>query len=239
MSARAGIAAIFAGAGAYVLLKATASAAPEAQVIYVSKPASGGGNAPLSAFAALIGGILDASNGQPIFGGSTGGGDAMPQVIQAALQTSGAPTSSAPIGGGTSIGNRLKSDLMRSFGLTGFQAAGVVGNLHYESGGFSQMQEAAPMIPGSAGGWGYAQWTGSRRRQFEAWAAERGLGFSSYEANWGFLHHELANTSESRVIPMLRATTSLEQATRVFSDVFERPGIVRMESRIAAARKYA
>ena len=47
---------------------------------------------------------------------------------------------------------QLVKDLMRDFGLTEFQAAGLVGNLAYESGNFKQLQEKEPLIPGSKGG---------------------------------------------------------------------------------------
>ncbi|MDB4356384.1 phage tail tip lysozyme, partial [Akkermansiaceae bacterium] len=61
---------------------------------------------------------------------------------------------------------QLVKDLMRDFGLTEFQAAGLVGNLAYESGNFKQLQEKEPLIPGSKGGYGFAQWTGVRRDGF-------------------------------------------------------------------------
>jgi hypothetical protein len=44
--------------------------------------------------------------------------------------------------------------LMRDLGLTDIQAAGLLGNLGHESGGFRQLQEIAPAVPGSRGGWG-------------------------------------------------------------------------------------
>lgn len=148
---------------------------------------------------------------------------------------------------GPDTGKRLMLDLQRDFGLTRAQAAGVVGNLDHESGGFSQLQEISPLIPGSRGGYGIAQWTGPRRRQYEAWVAERGLDGRSYEANYGFLKHELTETGEKRVLRRLRATTTPEEAARVFSgssasgnswDGFLRPGIIHLESRMSRARGY-
>ena len=64
------------------------------------------------------------------------------------------------------IGPRLVADLARDFNLTPAQAAGIAGNLAHETGGFKHMQEIQPMIPGSRGGYGFAQWTGPRRRAF-------------------------------------------------------------------------
>lgn len=135
------------------------------------------------------------------------------------------------------IGPRLMTDLMRDFELTPEQAAGVVGNLAHETGGFRHMQEISPVVPGSRGGFGFAQWTGPRRRQFESWASEQGLDPNSYDANYGFLAHELRNTPEGRVIGDLRGAQDVASAARVFSDRFLRPGIPHMDSRLAMANQ--
>ena len=67
-------------------------------------------------------------------------------------------------GDGFAAGCRsLGPRLMRDLGLTDLQAAGLLGNLGHESGGFRQLQEVAPAVAGSRGGWGLAQWTGPRR----------------------------------------------------------------------------
>jgi hypothetical protein len=93
-------------------------------------------------------------------------------------------------------------------------------------------------VKGSRGGYGYAQWTGPRRRQFEAWAALKGLNPASYEANYGFLRHELDNTSEGNILSTLRKTNSAADAARVVSRDFLRPGVVHMESRVGRANDY-
>lgn len=157
------------------------------------------------------------------------------------------PATPAPMYEPASIGAQLKRDLMATFGLTGIQAAGVVGNLDHESAGFKSLQEIAPLVAGSRGGWGYAQWTGPRRRAFEAWVKSHGFDARSYAANWGFLKHELTNTEERRVLPRLRKARTVEDAARIFSgssergnsfDGFLRPGIPHMASRIARAKRY-
>lgn len=147
----------------------------------------------------------------------------------------------AETGGAVSgdIGSRLMADLQRDLGLSVDQAAGVVGNLAHESGGFETLQEISPLIEGSRGGYGYAQWTGPRRRQFEAWASDRGLDPSSYDANYGFLLHELTQTPEGRVMNALRGADSYRDAATVFSNQFLRPGIPHMSNRLSLAGKYA
>jgi len=113
--------------------------------------------------------------------------------------------------------------LMSDFSLTDFQAAGVVGNLGHESSGFRKLQEIRPLIAGSRGGWGWAQWTGDRRDKFEKWATSQGYNFSSDEANYGFLRLELNGQEGAGVIPSLHAARDLSSSTEVFMRKFERP----------------
>lgn len=171
----------------------------------------------------------------------------LPQGMAPGAPMPGMPASGggygSDAGGGTpgkpsEIGGKLKADLMRDFDLTPAQAAGVVGNLDHESGGFASLQEIDPTVEGSRGGYGYAQWTGPRRRAFESWATENGLDPTSYEANYGFLKHELTATPEGAVIDKLRGTSSTDEAARVFSETFLRPGIPHMDSRVARAGTY-
>lgn len=143
------------------------------------------------------------------------------------------------IGGSTGeIGNRLMADLQRDFGFTREQAAGIAGNLAHESAGFQTLQEIKPMVPGSRGGWGFAQWTGPRRRAFEKWAEEAGLDPRSYEANYGFLKYEMTDTWEKRAVDKVRRTSTPAEAAQVFSSTFLRPGIAHNDSRVNWAEKF-
>lgn len=132
------------------------------------------------------------------------------------------------------IAARLVNDLMREFSLTKAQASGFVGNLAHESAGFNTLQEVGYQRYGknARGGYGYSQWTGPRRRQFEAWVEKRGLDPASYAANWGFLRHELKNTAERAVLPALRKAKTAEDAAKIVSNRFLRPGTPHMQSRI-------
>lgn len=135
------------------------------------------------------------------------------------------------------IAPRLVSDLSKDFQLSPEQAAGVVGQLGHESAGFGKLQEVNPLVPGSRGGYGYAQWTGPRRKEFEAWTGANGLDPNSYEANYGFLKNELANSPEGAVIGDLRGAPDALTAGRVFTDKFLRPGIPNYDSRNAWTQK--
>ncbi|MBY3614986.1 MULTISPECIES: phage tail tip lysozyme [Rhizobium] len=131
------------------------------------------------------------------------------------------------------VAPRLVGDLAKDFNLTPEQAAGVVGQLGQESVGFSTLQEANPLVPGSRGGYGYAQWTGPRRKAFETWTAENKLDPSSYEGNYGFLKNELMNTPEGVVLDALRKAPDARTAGRIFTDQFLRPGVPHYDSRDA------
>lgn len=120
-------------------------------------------------------------------------------------------------------GNRLMKDLMKDYKLSKEQAAGIVGNLDYETGGFKFMQELSPVVKGSRGGFGFAQWTGDRRREFDSYVSANKLDPQSYEANYGFLKHEFDNTREGSVLDKLRATSNAGSAAAIFSNEFLRP----------------
>jgi hypothetical protein len=136
------------------------------------------------------------------------------------------------------VGTKLVSDLEEALGITRAQAAGLVGNLDHETGGFKFMQELDPVVPGSRGGLGFAQWTGTRRKEFEAWAASNDMDVNSYEANLGYLVHEISNTSEGRFLEELEGASTAEEAARIVSRKYLRPGKPNMPSRISKALSY-
>ena len=117
----------------------------------------------------------------------------------------------------------LMHDLVTKFGLNPTQAAGLIGNLGYESSGLTPgIHEQG--LPGNQGGLGYAQWTGSRRREFEAWAAKNNLDVHSEAANRGFLENELSNTPVGRAtIAALKKSQTLQQSTLAGENTFEKP----------------
>ncbi len=111
----------------------------------------------------------------------------------------------------------VMSHLITDFGFTEFQAAGIVGNLGHHFGDFRLMQDAHPSS--GDGGLGWAQWRAPRLRNFEVFCRDKGLDPTSDEANYSFLKQEL-QTSESHVVPALRATTALTDAVRVFDALY-------------------
>jgi len=139
----------------------------------------------------------------------------------------------------SNTGTRLKIELEEVFGLEDFQAAAIVGNLDQETGGFKFMQELNPKVKGSKGGYGFAQWTGSRRKAFETWASQNNLDVSSYDANFGFLVHEIQNSDYFiKVMGKLSKTKNIDEATEVFSKGYLKPGIPKMNLRKKKSRLY-
>lgn len=104
-------------------------------------------------------------------------------------------------------------DFFMNKGLTKNQAKGIYGNIMQESGG-------KPNIVSRDGynSYGLAQWTGSRKTRL----------FSKYgtaptvNQQLEYLWEEL-NSSEKKALDALRNTSTVEDATKVFMQKFERP----------------
>ena len=127
---------------------------------------------------------------------------------------------------------RLKKD----FQINDIQACGIWGNLGTETGGFTALQEKNPVVKGSRGGYGWMQWTGPRRRKYEAWAKAKGLDISADETNYQYLVHETLH-DEWKSLSQLRKTTTLEAATETWMKLNLRPGIPHLDNRQRWARK--
>lgn len=137
----------------------------------------------------------------------------------------------------THTARKLYSDLARDVPEWGREdRAACIGNAAHECGGFKLLQELKPVVPGSAGGWGFFQWTGPRRRAFMAWAKERNLAPKSYAANYGFLLFEL-RTTEPKAINATRKAKTLEAKVKAFELAFERAGVKHYPSRIQWANR--
>ena len=141
------------------------------------------------------------------------------------------------------VTSRLFNDLKTDFGLNDVQAAALVGNLSVETGNFKSLQEKNPIVAGSRGGYGIAQWTGPRRVAFESWAEQNGLPLDSYEANYGFLKEELTNKQTKTIgaigintISRIKEIEDLDDASFLVQNYFLRPGIPHQNKREAATR---
>ena len=121
--------------------------------------------------------------------------------------------------------------LIKDFDLEVLDAAAIIGNAGHESGGFKSLQEIKPVVPGSRGGFGIMQWTGPRRRQYEAFCKSGGLNPSAMESNYEFLKYELSETPEKKALVEIRKQKTLDSKTESFMRTFLRPGVPHLQSR--------
>lgn len=123
------------------------------------------------------------------------------------------------------------------YGFTPQQAAGIVGNLMQESGpALNTSAEAA----GSEQSFGIAQWNaasaaGYRFQGLQQFASDLGRDWRDLDVQLQYVVYEL-ETKPYLGLAQLRATQTIEQATLVFQDKYERPGIPHTQSRIRYAR---
>jgi len=94
-----------------------------------------------------------------------------------------------------------------SVGFTPNQAAGIVGNLWYESGGVNPTQGQK----GGGGGYGIAQFTGAKLAELKQWSAANGLDYTTLKAQLNFLWYDI-NTNEQQVLRDVKSTTTVQDA---------------------------
>jgi hypothetical protein len=121
-------------------------------------------------------------------------------------------------------------------GMAPHVAQGVVANMIAESGLKPGINEIAPLVPGSRGGFGLNQWTGPRRVAFEGFAKGRGAGLDDLDTQLDFTMHELQGP-ESRAWAALQGAPDAVTAARVYSEKFLRPGIPNMDKRLREAAR--
>lgn len=121
-------------------------------------------------------------------------------------------------------------------GIPRAAALGFAGNFAVESGFDPGINEIAPLVKGSRGGFGLSQWTGPRRKQLEAFAGSKGKDVSDPETQLDFLVWELQNTEKRAADKILAASDPIE-AARLVSTEFLRPGIPHLDRRLDETRK--
>lgn len=117
-------------------------------------------------------------------------------------------------------------------GLPEHVADGFVMNFQDESGLNPGINEAAPIVPGSRGGFGLAQWTGPRRKALESFAAERGVSVADPDIQLDFLMTELQGPESGAANSILSAADS-GQAAAAIVNKFLRPAEEHRASREA------
>lgn len=127
----------------------------------------------------------------------------------------------------------IMAKLLSDFPIAVEDAAAIVGNAGHESLGFTALQEFKPVVAGSRGGWGWMQWTGPRRRAFEAYCKRTGKDPASDEANYAWLFLELKGIegTEGRALAKTVAADGLNNKVEAFERAFLRAGVKHYDSR--------
>ena len=124
----------------------------------------------------------------------------------------------------------IAAKLMGDFPFGVVDSAAVLGNLGHECNGFTALQEISPTVKGSRGGYGWAQWTGPRRRAFEAYCKRNKLDPASDKANYAWLFLELKGSEAGAVGKTLAAQTR-DQKVYAFERSYLRAGVPHYPSR--------
>ena len=136
----------------------------------------------------------------------------------------------ASSGSNSNTAMKLMTDLTTD-GYTPVQAAAIAGNAQYESANFTAHEEYSPNRYGTKGA-GFFQWTNAgnskRRDSFEGFASNLGLDPTSYEANTGYMLHELKGGAGNHWSPGMndgsfRQINDLGTAVTTFQDTYLRP----------------
>lgn len=129
----------------------------------------------------------------------------------------------------------IVAKLLGDFPIKPDDGFAITGNLGHECDGFTKLQEIAPTVKGSRGGYGWAQWTGPRRRSYEAYCTRNRLDPASDEANYAWLFLELKG-SEARALPSTLAADNVDDKVVAFERGFLRAGVKHYPSRQQWAR---
>lgn len=125
-------------------------------------------------------------------------------------------------------------------GYSDEQVAGIMGNLAWESGdpSFNSATDSEELSGG--GGYGLAQWTGSRRAEIEKAGGSR---LTDLQFQLDYLNEEINTRTErdggsKTEAEGLKEQGSVADATEYFMYNFERPGHLALQERIDLANQY-
>ena len=117
-------------------------------------------------------------------------------------------------------------------GLPPHVADGFVMNMRDESGLNPGINEIAPLVPGSRGGFGLYQLTGPRRRAYEQYASQRGVDVADPNAQLDFLMMELQGPEKRAAQSIFSAPDANAAAVAIARD-FLRPAPENLRKRVA------
>lgn len=117
-------------------------------------------------------------------------------------------------------------------GLPEHVADAFIMNFQDESGLDPAINERSPIVPGSRGGFGLAQWTGPRRKALEAFADQQGASVSDPNLQMDFLMTELQGSESKAAQSILSAPDAGSAAAAIVND-FLRPAEQHRARRVA------
>jgi hypothetical protein len=129
---------------------------------------------------------------------------------------------------------RYIADRLIKMGWTPEQAAGIAGSILQESGGDPTARNK------TSGAQGIAQWLGTRKKDFEAYAGHS-LDVSTLDEQIAFMNYELTQGKERGAGNKLRSAQTPEEAARIHAQAYERAGKdeINIEKRQAYAEGVA
>ena len=133
---------------------------------------------------------------------------------------------------GSPQGSAVRDGLIKR-GFPAHVADAFAVNFYDESGLNPGINERNPIVPGSRGGFGLAQWTGPRRRELEAYAKKRGASPDNMDVQLDFLAEELMGSEVDAARNIFSAGTTGEAAQAIVND-FLRPAEAHRSRRSAS-----
>ena len=188
-----------------------------------------------AAAAAAFGGLVPGGMGPAGAPASaaSGGGSVAPVTFDKAAPQYIADDAMAALGKEPlSMEGRIREGL-KARGLPEHVANGFIANFKDESNLNPGINEAAPVVPGSRGGFGLAQWTGPRRKALEAFAASTGRPVDDLNVQLDFLMQELSGSEAGAAGAIMSAKNAPEAAAAIVNS-FLRPAEGHRSRREAA-----
>ncbi|KEP68807.1 hypothetical protein DL1_08445 [Thioclava dalianensis] len=136
------------------------------------------------------------------------------------------------LSGGISENARSAYQRLTSNGVSPVMASALVGNMMQESG--AGLNTGAVGDNGNA--YGAGQWNGPRKRAYLDFAQSRGSNPDDLNTQVDFLLHE-GQTSEKSAWQAIMSANDPQEAARIASNKFWRPGVPHTENRMAYAQK--
>lgn len=164
----------------------------------------------------------------PIIAALTGGGGMSPASPGG---MSGGAYEAPVAGAGALDPEWIRSELLER-GLPEPVAEGFVMNFQDESGLNPGINEIAPLVEGSRGGFGLSQWTGPRRVALEQFAASQGRPVDDPELQLDFLMTELQGPESAAAQSIMSANDPGQAAAAIVTN-FLRPAEEHRNSRVA------